>query len=243
MKRNNDTESISDILLKDIGLNLDDVQSMVEGSRELRKISPSIRFNMDTKEAFQRLLRCYQYEVQSRRCHFVLDQYTIAALKNVAEHMTGETPKSGLMLCGLQGNGKSTMANAILMMIRDLNYQGHFKYMGDYFSIECRKIKATDICTLHKAEDFRSISNLKMKPILVIDDLGEEPKEVLVYGTPTFPVREILEARYDSLLFTIITTNLSPKDLPDHYGWRVVDRFREMYHQVAFKGESYRTNQ
>ena len=240
MKPKNDPQTISDILLKDIGLNIDELTSAVDAGRKLRKVSPSFRFNMTKKEAFMRLLRSYQFEVQSRNCEFNLDQYMVDVLMNVAGHMVQETPKPGLLLCGLHGNGKTTMAKAILGMIRDLNYSGHFTFMGEYFTIDTRTIKATYICTLHKAEDYQSIRNLKQTSILVVDDLGEEPKEVLVYGTPIYPVREVLEARYDSLRFTILTSNLSPKDLPEHYGWRVVDRFREMFHQIPFKRTSYR---
>lgn len=240
MKSKTGPQSISDIMLKDIGLNIDELTSAVDAGRQLRKVSPSLRFDMTQKEAFMRLLRSYQIEVQSRNCVFTLDQFTVDVVMKVADHMVQETPKPGLLLCGLHGNGKSTMAKAILGMIRELNYSGHFKFMGEYFTIDTRSIKATDICTLHKAEDYQSIRNLKQVPILVVDDLGEEPKEVLVYGTPIYPVREVLEARYDSLRFTIQTSNLSPKDLPEHYGWRVVDRFREMFHQIAFKGTSYR---
>ena len=240
MKPKNGPQSISDILLKDIGINIDELNSAVAAGREFRKVSPSLRFNMTQKEAFMRLLRCYQIEVQSRNRVFQLDQSMVDVLMNISEHMVQPTPKPGLNLCGLQGNGKSTMAKAILRMIRDLNYSGHFKFMGEYFTVDTRSIKATDICTLHKAEDYQSIRNLKQTSILVIDDLGEEPKEVLVYGTPIYPVREVLESRYDSLKFTILTSNLSPKDLPEHYGWRVVDRFKEMFHQVPFKGNSYR---
>lgn len=240
MKRNREPELISDILLKDIGMNLEEIKSFVDAGRQLRKVSPSLRFDMPSQEAFKHLLRCYQYEVQSRNCEFKSDQYTLDVIWRVAQHMTEITPKPGLMLSGLQGNGKSTLAKAILRMIRDLNFNGHFKYMGEYFTMDSRIIKATDICTLHKAEDSYAISKLKQTPVLVIDDVGEEPKEVMIYGTPSYPLREVLESRYDTMLFTILTTNLSPKDLPEHYGWRVVDRFREMYYQVVHKSPSYR---
>lgn len=240
MKRKDAPQALSDILLKDIGLNINELTSAVEASRNFRKAFPILRFEMTHKDAFLLLLRCYQYEVQSRNCVFELDECTIDVLKNISGHMVERTPKPGLLLCGLHGNGKTTMARAIIRMIQDLNNRGQLKFMGEYFSVETRYIKATDICTLHKAEDYHSILNLKQTPFLVIDDLGEEAKEVLVYGTPIYPVREVLEARYDTLKFTILTSNLSPKDLPEHYGWRVVDRFKEMLHQVAFKGKSYR---
>lgn len=184
MKPKNGPKTISDIILKDIGLNIDELTSAVDAGRQLRKISPSLRFDMTQKEAFMRLLRSYQIEVQSRNCVFVLDQCTVDELMNVSGHMVQETPKPGLLLCGLHGNGKSTMAKAILRMIRELNYSGHFKFMGEYFTFDARSIKATDICTLHKAEDYQSIRNLKQIPILVIDDLGEEPKEVWSMGHP-----------------------------------------------------------
>ncbi len=239
MKRKNEAESLSDIL-KEVGMDFNEMTSFVDAGRELRKINPSLRFNMPLQEAFKRLVRSYQIEVQSRNCTFRPDQNTLEVVMNVARHMTQETPKSGLMLCGMQGNGKSTLARAILRLIRELNFYGHFKYMGEYFTLDSRIVKATDICTLHKSEDYDSIRRLKHTPVLIIDDVGEEPKEVMVFGTPLYPLREVLESRYDSLLFTILTTNLSPKDLPEHYGWRVVDRFREMYHQIAHKGQSYR---
>lgn len=239
MKRNNKPEEIGDIL-SSLGLNLTEVNNFVDAGRQLRKVNPCLRFDMAPKDAFSLILRRYQYEVQSRRCNFNFDTYTADVLRNIAIHMTQQTPKSGIMLCGMKGNGKTTLATALLWTIRDLYNSGKLKFMGEYFNAEGRIIKATDVVPLYKSEDFDAIRKLKHLPILIIDDLGEEPKEAMVYGTPIFPLREILEARYDSLLFTIVTTNLTPNDLPEHYGWRVVDRFAEMYYTIAHKGPSYR---
>lgn len=128
---------------------------------------------------------------------------------------------------------------ALLGVIRDMFNTGKMMFMGEYFSPECRVLKTTDVIPLYKSEDFDAIRKLKHVPILIIDDLGEELKEAMVYGTPLYLLREILEARYDSLLFTVVTTNLTPNDLPEHYGWRVVDRFAEMYYTIVHKGPSY----
>ena len=239
MKRNNKPEELREIL-GSLGLNLDEVNNFVDAGRQLRKVNPCLRFDMDSKEAFGRILRCYQIEVQSRRCVFKLDTYTADVLRNITLHMTQLTPKSGIMLCGMKGNGKTTLATAMLRLIRELYNSGRMKFMGEYFSAEGRIIKATDVIPLYKAENYEAIGRLKHMPILIIDDLGEEPKEAMIYGTPMYPLREILEARYDSLLFTIVTTNLTPHDLPDHYGWRVVDRFTEMYQTIVHRGPSYR---
>lgn len=239
MKRKNEPEGVADIL-SSLGLNLNEVNNFVEAGRQLQKVNPPLRFDMSPGDAFGWILRRYQFEVQSRRCTFKLDNYTAEVLRAIACHMTQKCPKSGIMLCGMKGNGKTTLATALLWVIRDLYKAGKMKFMGEYFSPEGRILKATDVIPLYKSEDFAAIRKLKHLPILIIDDLGEEPKETSVYGTPLYPLREILEARYDSLLFTIVTTNLTPKDLPDHYGWRVVDRFAEMYFTIAHKGPSYR---
>lgn len=98
MKSKTGPQSIRDIMLKDIGLNIDELTSAVDAGRQLRKVSPSLRFDMTQKEAFMRLLRSYQIEVQSRNCVFALDQYTVDVVMKVSGHMVQETPKPGLLL-------------------------------------------------------------------------------------------------------------------------------------------------
>lgn len=144
MKRSNQPEGVGDIL-SSIGLNLDEVNNFVEAGRQLRKVNPCLRFDMDPREAFARILRRYQYEVQSRRCEFNFDNYTADVIRQISLHMTQLTPKPGIMLCGMKGNGKSTLANSLLWVIKDLYRSGDLKFMGEYFSAEGRIIKATDV--------------------------------------------------------------------------------------------------
>lgn len=240
IKRKNETSSLTDIICKDLGVDLARLTAELDGAAQLRKFAPTFRFNFKPNDVFIMLASRYQKMVQSRNREFILDESVTKAIWAVSKNMTAVTPKPGMIFSGLQGNGKTTLAKALLELIRDLNRVGHFKYLGESFYLDSRIIKATDICVLYRTEDFNAIRTLKDVAVLIIDDVGEEPKEILVYGSPVFPIREIIESRYDSLKFTVLTTNLTNKDLPDHYGWRVVDRLRETYLPIPFKGSSYR---
>ena len=61
---------------------------------------------------------------------------------------------------------------------------------------------------------------------LVIDDLGAEPKSIMIWGERREPLREILEARFNRWprIRTYITTNLTPQELEARYGARVASR-------------------
>ena len=77
--------------------------------------------------------------------------------------------------------------------------------------------------------------------MLAIDDLGIEPAEVMDYGNILNPVIDLISYRYNEQLFTIVTTNLNPKQIRDKYGDRIADRFNEMMKKVIFENDSYRS--
>lgn len=60
--------------------------------------------------------------------------------------------------------------------------------------------------------------------MLAIDDLDTEPVEVMDYGNIITPVINLLTKRYEAHLFTIVTTNLYPKEIHKRYGDRIADR-------------------
>jgi len=91
-----------------------------------------------------------------------------------------------------------------------------------------------------KCKDFNVMESLKRTPYIGIDDLGVEPKEVLDYGNVCNPVLDLLEYRYSEQLTTFITTNLTPKEIEEHYGVRIADRFNEMIEKIVFQDVSYR---
>lgn len=233
------TQVIGDVL-SGFGLSQSELTDQVATIKSVQKLSPSFRFNMNPKEAFLLLYRLYQEEVQSRHCEFVNDNFTQEVVAKAIYQLTKEHPESGMMLCGVPGNGKTTLAKAIVKMARILNNQGRFAYMGEYFEFGYRIVSATEVCEFYKSQEEDQLKRLREIPLLVIDDIGEEPCEVLSFGTPAHPVRRLIEKRYETMSFTIITTNLVPDDFFQQYGWRVVDRLQEAYNRIIHQAKSYR---
>lgn len=201
---------------------------------------PCFRFAADPQKIYLALFEAYQMLVMDRYNEFIDDDKTRKVISDVTLQLTKPYPKCGLMLCGTPGNGKTTLARAIIRVAILLNRYNRFEYMGSLFKFSYRFITATEVCELYQAKDKGAYNDLLDKALLVIDDLGEEPKAVVDYGTPGHPVRRLIEKRYDTMGFTVLTTNLVADDLFEQYGWRVVDRFNEVYERIIHTGESYR---
>ncbi len=141
------------------------------------------------------------------------------------------------MLKGLYGNGKTTMMRGIGRLIEYVTEQT----LGYGGRSVVRFIMAKEIAEFFTTEegkkDFKKILNL---PMLAIDDLGEEPKEVISYGMVYTPMIDLLSYRYDRQLFTLLTTNLTSQEIEAKYTKRIRDRFREMMHTIHFKNDSFR---
>ena len=67
-----------------------------------------------------------------------------------------------------------------------------------------------------------------------------EPREVMEFGNVYTPLIDLITTRYEEQLYTIFTTNLTPAQLEEKYGKRIVDRLNEMVEKVVFENESYR---
>lgn len=62
-----------------------------------------------------------------------------------------------------------------------------------------------------------------------------------LYRTHVYtPLIDLIATRYEEQLYTIFTTNLTPAQLEEKYGKRIVDRLNEMVEKVVFENESYR---
>ena len=195
------------------------------------------RLPMSAEQAYNCLLAATIAEVEFRHRSFYENNDNKAQLRQMADWLTSDSSKFGILLCGGCGNGKSTLLKAFQQL---LNYLAIPMYdgQGDY------GIQITDAkFVAHLARtDYSAFLRLSHKDMLGIDDLGTEPQEVMDFGNVVTPVIDLLTKRYDEQLFTIITTNLTPKQIRDHYGDRIADRLNEMVEKIVFTNGTYRTN-
>ena len=194
------------------------------------------RFPCSREQAIDLLTAAYRAEVAFRHRQYIDDEHTRAHIAALAEFLTGDTPKFGVMLCGSYGNGKSTLAYALRSATNLLNRCGEF---GDG-NTGIRLEDARDIAKLYSDRDPKAYSALKRHERIIIEDMGKEPVEQMNYGNVISPVVELLEYRYNNQLFTVITTNLTPKDIRAKYGNRIADRFNEMMQVMTFDNGTYR---
>lgn len=218
-----------------------DFQNVGELARRLtaQKITPP-RFSLEIPErdAANGIYSAMRAEVAYRRKELVFDDATKGHIEQVARWLVESDGKSGLMMMGLCGNGKTTMMRSLSRLIEYVTETtvGYSKrtVMPIYPAKEiARMCAAAD----KERKDFKELSGFEM---LGIDDLGEEPKEVMSYGMIYTPLIDLICERYDRQLPTIITTNLTQEQLSAKYGVRVYDRFKEMLTIITFTNPSYR---
>ena len=203
-------------------------------SQLLQRRSTRPRFKWDfTKDAAADiLLAAYMAEVEHRGREFVDDPRLRVCIAKTANHVT-EGKKFGLMFCGTCGNGKTTL---LLALRAATNYLNSCKLLDP--EMQLRIYDAKDIAQM--SSDWDKFKTIRSVPVLAIEDMGREPAEVMSYGNITNPLVDLLEYRYAELLPTIITTNLTAKQIREKYGVRIADRFNEMIDVVIFQSGSYR---
>ena len=217
------------IIEKNQRFNVKDLRELLARRKTIR---PRFRLPMTTEQANDILTAAYQAEVKFRHGSYIDDEATRKNIKSVAECLTKDNPKFGVMLCGTCGNGKTTLLSAFQNTLNYLNANGYFVERTGI-----RIIDAKDVAMLMKGDNTRVIRDTDM---LGIEDIGREPTEVMNYGNVYSPIIDLLEYRYNNQLFTFITTNLTGKQVRAKYGDRIADRFNEMLEVVIFKNPTYR---
>lgn len=154
--------------------------------------------------------------------------------------LTCPTTKFGIMLCGGVGNGKSTMMMALQRLFLHLDIT--VKYNTTFETLGMNVISAKEICRIIRV-DPNKILQYRDLTMLGIDDLGEEEATMIDYGNRVTPLIDLLSHRYNQMLFTMVTTNLTPTQIRSTYGDRIADRLNEMMLSIPYKEPSFRTPQ
>ena len=189
---------------------------------------------MSFEDAKVYLLAAYQAEVERRHKVFERNEHFDAQLNLIANYLTGGSKKFGLMFCGLCGNGKTTWAKALQLLVSGLNLKNPINNLYYVFPLW----NAKDLAKRSKG-NYNDWRNVMRYQLMIVDDLGTEPREVMEFGNVYTPLIDLITTRYEEQLYTIFTTNLTPAQLEEKYGKRIVDRLNEMVEKVVFENESY----
>lgn len=211
-------------------INVEQLRSLLLKRKIIR---PRFKIPLTYEQTKDALLAAFQAEVEYRHQEF-RESPEILSYIDQASHWLTDQKKMGLLMCGVPGNGKTTLMRAISNLIN------LFELKDDYSqALFVRTLDAREIVRLSR-DAFDQYRKTSQMPMLAIDDLGLEPAEVLDYGNVLNPVIDLLSTRYNDQLFTLVTTNLTGKQIREKYGDRIADRFNEMMDVIIFKTSSYR---
>lgn len=194
---------------------------------------------------------------RARSPHFVLDEEnrfayenfikwchadpTMQALDPITGSVVAGDLKRGIYIAGNTGTGKSWCLEVMLVYAQAWGFKVSLGQDAETRSLQWALHRADDIC--HDYMTRGEIQRFKQLPLLGIQDLGQEPKEMLYMGNRQNVLQQLLEWRGDrSDQLTLITSNLriSSETLKRNYGDRVQSRLMEMCNYFEIKGRDRR---
>ena len=189
--------------------------------------------NGKTEEDLATILTvAYRIVVENRGMEYkdIPDAQIAQTIEDVVSWLMAPRYKSTLFLQGVPGSGKTSIMNAIGLV--------YSKEHKPYSTCTAKGIY--DHYNLFLKGENNLYTYYKEKDTLFIDDLGVEPIDFKHYTTDFYPIQELIDFRYRNQLTTIITTNLSDRQIYRRYGDRCDDRFDEMCSFILFPGPSFR---
>jgi len=126
----------------------------------------------------------------------------------------------GLFMYGHCGRGKSLLCRYVLPAVLLAHYG--------------RVVSVFDMAEMNSRPDYVLSRNL-----ISLDDVGTEEVSN-VYGNRRMAFAEIMDAAEKHGKLVIVSTNLTPNEIKQRYGDRVLERIRATTTRVLFEGESKR---
>ena len=216
---------------------LDQLKSQLTGRKTTTGF---VKFQMSIDDAALYIEAALRIEVDKRGNTFSDSDELQGHIVQIARMFTEPTTKYGILLCGGVGNGKSSMMYALQNLIKSLKIPNNGNTTFDTWGMRVESAKFIYNQVKVDSQMYRQIQNANM---LGVDDLGEEETTLLNYGNRVTPVIDLISYRYCRMLFTMVTTNLTPTQIRSTYGDRIADRFNEMMIILPYKNPSFRTPQ
>jgi DNA replication protein DnaC len=179
--------------------------------------------SMLSKRFFDRTFETFKVDKQNQ----VAYKKCLAYAETFKNHLKGE----GLILIGGYGTGKTHLAIAVLHRVLESGIVGVFSTVPELLA-EIRKNFNEG------ATDNELIKLIKTTPFLIFDDMGTEKTTDWVQEQLFI----IVNARYENMLPTVITSNCTIQELETKIGARTVSRIIEMCDGILLDGDDYRKN-
>lgn len=203
-------------------------------------VREAFKLPIETSLCQMALRIAFEREVTNNLREYIVDETQNTTLNEIAQWLVEPQNRWGLMLCGIPGTGKTTIVSAIQRIINTLDLEDPItSSSSEKRAASLSMVTAKEMCNRF-VENRMWYNETKNYSLLALDELGNEPTEIMSYGNTITPIEDLLEYRYQRRLFTIITTNISQKTIRENYGDRIASRFNEMMYVVNMPPKSFR---
>ena len=235
---------------------LEGLEWIIDRVRERGRFSWFRRYDYTTQD-IKRELRVLEVIGRLRSPKFRIDEDNRFAYENFIKWLRGDSTMQalnpttgevvqgdltrGIYIAGNTGSGKSWCLEIMQEYAQVLRLPIEFAGEEDAKPLIWNACRADEIC--REWAESGDIQKFRARPILAIQDFGQEPQETLYMGNRLNVLRQLIEYRGDQDgQLTLITSNLklSGKKLEERYSDRVQSRLFEMCNYFEIKGADRR---
>jgi len=159
-----------------------------------------------------------------------------AALAQEGQVLVDGLVKYGLLLHGIYGVGKTTLATSTLIERARMGYPVLRVKHADFIDKVQRAYSASE----NQPDSDEILSAACKAPFAMIDDLGDPMSTKLITDDKRRIIHRLLEYRLEYNLPTVITTNLTQEQIRQQFSERTAQRIFELTHWVVVTGQNLR---